>query len=878
MHQKNTLERNTKHARSKAELIGSRGKKRVYQDYAQARGFIYGHRSHSRSMSPLSRGLRKKQSYSKPSATLFNSALNTDQIKSPSNSSKEITTKHSTSPKLVDYFDFANQCASKELIPEAGFVVPKTLQESNILYGAHFGVGPKKIAALSDHLLKHSGNIVRLDLRNNRLKRDGICVLASALQNESLEYLDISSCQIGPQSGTLIAQIVSNCENLHTFLCCDNALGDTGVEMFCEYLIQKTHKTLKNLDMGYNLIGKRGASAIFQLLYFKLSIQQLSLRWNRISGKDVADSIADVIRKSSSLTLLDLSWNALGLDSGLIGLALSDCPHGPLKHLNLSFNDINGHATMAIGRGIARHRNITILKLCSNPIEKSGIRALVRAIGKRDAEQPVISIDLQGCTFSLGIEAQSVLHGQGTSFTISPPSSPVSNPKSASKNKNHALKPAKDSHTASSTSPSNQNLHTGARTQGDEVLNYTWTSNGKLFDDGRMTGLYYCDLFISQDRYIAHELLMKNEEKGFQNIPYLRYGNKIIIDDTLKEWRALCLPRTGILAIQFITIKEEPQERVDPSRRGTSKKEKENSESEKRHMSHENAAKTISSMLNSMMTTTSHTRVNQHQVAYVLDTATREIRFTSVQARDFVMFFDDSEKRIQVASLLFPRIIDGHNCSKLFLPLSNLERAAICKNVGPALYFDRQFPSGHYRLDLSNKSHRVLAEVLFELALQQHEDQDQVRILLLDKLMHRHKKLSKHKSISSLLLEKDKQNDVDYREHKESLLPPEYAVISPVDVSQTGNQLPWRNETLDGVEFELHENWVVPKSGILEFDFASFVRPPQIARYLSNSDFWWIITEVVSPLLSCPAQNCANEQARDGKNLYGLRYRLCTYI
>merc|ERR1711988_233529 len=96
--------------------------------------------------------------------------------------------------------------------------------------------------------------------------------------------------------------------------------------------------------------------------------------------------------------------------------------------------------------------------------------------------------------------------------------------------------------------------------------------------------------------------------------------------------------------------------------------------------------------------------------------------------------------------------------------------------------FNPRNPTGHYKLDLSHPWHNLLACLLAE----------------------------------SSAAEKQRQKSLGLK-----------------DLSQKGNNECWRNETYEGEAFEYSPlTFQVPATGILELDYATFVRPPSKATQL----------------------------------------------
>jgi uncharacterized protein (TIGR02996 family) len=127
---------------------------------------------------------------------------------------------------------------------------------------------------------------------------------------------------------------------------------------------------LSMLDLPYNRLGSRGATALAQLP----SLERL--RWLDLSGNGVGDAGAVALARSpwlTRLTALHLSGNQIG-PGGARGLAASTTL-ASLTTLDLSYNHLGNRGATALAGSL--HLNaLESLFLSGNDIRSSGARAL----------------------------------------------------------------------------------------------------------------------------------------------------------------------------------------------------------------------------------------------------------------------------------------------------------------------------------------------------------------------------------------------------------------------------------------------------------------------------------------------------------------------
>ena len=159
----------------------------------------------------------------------------------------------------------------------------------------------------------------------------------------------------------------------------------------------------------------------------------------------------------------------------------------------------------------------------------------------------------------------------------------------------------------------------------------------------------------------------------------------------------------------------------------------------------------------------------------LVETLTYQYYLTYSQAREILKAISDDSK-IYWCVRLFNRIINRHLRYDLIQLLPTIESKTIAMNyLGQAFNFNYYNPTGHYRLKLSNKPEKEVAQTL----------------LMFNKMYR-------------LLVQ---QGDI-------------------ADRSRNGNKSCFRNEKLGGVSFVYQENFILPDHEVFECDFVYLLNPP----------------------------------------------------
>ena len=125
--------------------------------------------------------------------------------------------------------------------------------------------------------LKENSTLLTLGLRNTDLGDNGAVKLAAVINHTSIQYLDISHCSVKEEGMLAIITALETNRNLRKFHAADNQLGDSGAVAMAEAI---NNTSLEALDISNCQVGERGMVAIASALTTNKSITFLKLDSN----------------------------------------------------------------------------------------------------------------------------------------------------------------------------------------------------------------------------------------------------------------------------------------------------------------------------------------------------------------------------------------------------------------------------------------------------------------------------------------------------------------------------------------------------------------------------------------------------------------------
>ena len=257
---------------------------------------------------------------------------------------------------------------------------------------AHHGLGPRGGAALGKGLAK-STTVERLDLCHNGLLGEGAEQFGQMmLENCYITDLKLAGNSIGGQGAQAIGTALQHNRCLETLDLSENELSDKDASPIADGLKENT--VLKHLNLSHNAFcGSAGGEALGAAFAESSSLTVVNLSWNHLR-LDGAIAVAKAMAKNNSITTLDLSWNGFA-DEGAEAMGKALKKNDTLVELDLSHNRITEKGALLLAQGLETNSTLELLKIGLNPIKNNGALALLTAI-QRNPSSAVKEIEFKG--------------------------------------------------------------------------------------------------------------------------------------------------------------------------------------------------------------------------------------------------------------------------------------------------------------------------------------------------------------------------------------------------------------------------------------------------------------------------------------------------
>ncbi|RUS82607.1 hypothetical protein EGW08_009635 [Elysia chlorotica] len=202
------------------------------------------------------------------------------------------------------------------------------------------GLNTQDIKAVCVALLSHSA-ITRLDLSGNELSHQAvqyICelieenIFITHLKNSNLRELRLSYCDIDEEGGFILSKALEETA-LEVLDLSWNHLRQRGATAFCMALAN--NDSIRELDLSWNGLGLEGCVGLEEALAKNKYIVQLNLECNRISS-DSLGHLLKGLEKNSCLETLILPTNPLSADDAkLIAASLKAATKSAIKVVDI---------------------------------------------------------------------------------------------------------------------------------------------------------------------------------------------------------------------------------------------------------------------------------------------------------------------------------------------------------------------------------------------------------------------------------------------------------------------------------------------------------------------------------------------------------------
>ena len=250
----------------------------------------------------------------------------------------------------------------------------------------------EQVAEHLANVIKNNSNLEHLSLRNNKLGTSAIMILQALKHITKLKVLHLDGNNMTELVVEDVAHVIKNNPNLHQLGLANNLLGPSAVVIFqalkenCKLKNLYVHNNNMTRKVGEDLANaiknnpsleeiflsnnnlKSSASMILQALKQTSKLKVLEFSGNNITGQ-VAEDLADVIRKNSNLEQLNLENNKLGPSAVIVLEALMQ--NSKLKSLNLNSNNMTSKVVEYLANVIKSNCYLNRLGLAYNMLGPS---------------------------------------------------------------------------------------------------------------------------------------------------------------------------------------------------------------------------------------------------------------------------------------------------------------------------------------------------------------------------------------------------------------------------------------------------------------------------------------------------------------------------
>lgn len=199
-------------------------------------------------------------------------------------------------------------------------------------------------------------------------------------RSNNLEFVevDLTSFSIGDVHGTCLGKAIRGFHTLQTLNLNDNRL--TGVSMA---VIMKNASTvsLMRLCLSSNSLHGPGALAVAAFLSTQNVLQDLAMSNCKLNCEDMAQ-ICRAISKDNSLALtgLDFSSNHISLEGVTALSAILNRTKSQIAVINLAWNDIGTSGVIGLAAALGKNTSVTHINLSGNSISDPGGQRIAEAM------------------------------------------------------------------------------------------------------------------------------------------------------------------------------------------------------------------------------------------------------------------------------------------------------------------------------------------------------------------------------------------------------------------------------------------------------------------------------------------------------------------
>ncbi|CAM9512676.1 unnamed protein product, partial [Discosporangium mesarthrocarpum] len=254
----------------------------------------------------------------------------------------------------------------------------------------HLSLGDTYIEVISG-VVRGVPDVSKLNLRDNRLTDIGVQNILNSICGgirRGVRILDLSENKLDTKSAQSLCTFLKSPTCSLTELVLSKAdMDDKETTIFMEAM--RHNRSVTFLDFSDNLIGgsfeklqgshtPSGGGAIAQALDLNTTLRRMDLQWNRL-GAESGILLGHALTYNHTLEWLDVSYNAIG-DRGAQAIGQALTINDGLLHLDISYNEVSAKGVLVIAQGLEANNRLRTLNIHGNSIGFDGGRTLVRSL------------------------------------------------------------------------------------------------------------------------------------------------------------------------------------------------------------------------------------------------------------------------------------------------------------------------------------------------------------------------------------------------------------------------------------------------------------------------------------------------------------------
>jgi hypothetical protein len=272
----------------------------------------------------------------------------------------------------------------QKIVPEQ--LIKKNIDDDQVLVDlSHYGIGNANGRCLADALAPLD-QLSSLCLHDNRLDTNTISYIIRKLPASNLHHIDLSKNDLHMFACEAISSYLQAPNQVVYLNISDSQLDSSDLMIIAQAMKKSIYCHVTELNLSHNKISGDGIHHLCQYLrqtdadhHHGCTIQSLDLSWNRIDSHASID-IADALLVNRSLRIVNLSMNPTIHEAGGKRIASALAINNSIQELHLNQCNIGYGTCFILAQVLRKQSTIKLLDLSSNPLGEAGARSLFRTM------------------------------------------------------------------------------------------------------------------------------------------------------------------------------------------------------------------------------------------------------------------------------------------------------------------------------------------------------------------------------------------------------------------------------------------------------------------------------------------------------------------